>query len=284
MSLRALFIREVGIPILGGVFGVLIMPVHSTSSLSDLAVKFFQSFFIFITSLPWLMTPLAAYTIAYFRCRQIFGEASEPVISEFRGLEFPNRIPAVSAQSKMWLVAMIATLLIAVYTYRENEISNTARTGERLVKAAEAGRILQMKELLASGADPNAESGGWSPLTRSVLFGQDRAVEVLLAAGADVNSYSRYIGSALYLAVAARRPDLVRKLLDHGADPNATPSWGQTPLMFAAMQGNTDVARLLLERGADPARRSPGGERASTYARREGHLDLAGLLEGAERR
>jgi hypothetical protein len=284
MSVRALLIREVALAILGAVYGFLITPLVQMSNRTDAGFKFFQAFCTFMFSMPWATTTLAAYTMAYFQCRQFMGEAPEPVISEIRGPEFRNRIPGFSAASKVWLAMTFATLLIAVYTYRGTQFFVAFSTSEQLVKAGEGGRISRMKELLAAGADPNALSRGWSPLTRSVLWGQVQAVEVLLAAGADVNSYERHIGSALYLAVAARRPALVRKLLDRGADPNAAPVWGHTPLMRAAMQGDLDVARRLLEHGADATRRSPWGERASTFARNEGHLELAELLERAEKR
>jgi hypothetical protein len=33
-----------------------------------------------------------------------------------------------------------------------------------------------MNELLAANVDPDSTIGGWSPLTRAVLFGQERAL------------------------------------------------------------------------------------------------------------
>jgi ankyrin repeat protein len=211
------------------------------------------------------------------------GEGSELVISEFRSSQSGNRLPGLSAQSKVWLAATAATILGAGYIYSESEIFSTARRGESLIKAGEQGRLLLINQLIAEGANADTVIGGWSPLTRSVLFGQVQAVELLLAAGANVNRQDRHVGSALYLAIATRRLDLAKKLLDYGADPNAAPEWGQTPLMVAATQGNADAARLLLERGADPARRSKEGKRASTLARDEGHVELAQLIERAEK-
>jgi hypothetical protein len=281
--LRALLIREIGISVFGAAYGVVITPVLATSSYADAGFKVFQSFCTFIMSVPWAMSTLAAYTIAYFESRQIMGEGSDLGIFGFQGSRITNRIPAVSGQSKAWLAATAATILVIGYIYSQNEIFNTARSGEHLIKAGEQGRIARMKQLLAAGTNVETVIGGWSPLTRSVLFGQVQAVELLLAAGADVNRQDRHVGSALYLAVATRNLDIAKKLLDHGADPNTVPEWGETPLMVAAMQGNDVGARLLLERGADPARRSKEGTLASALAREEGHLELAELIARAEK-
>jgi serine/threonine protein kinase len=282
--IAALRLREMGIAIIGATYGIVITPVMATGNFSDAGFTFFQSFCAFIMAVPLSVTTLATFTIAFFRCRHMLGETPEPVISSLAAPEFGNRIPAVSLQSKLWLACVAAVLIVAIYARQTNDVFDQGPAGERLLKAAEGGHIADVKRWLAANANPDAVIGGWSPLTRAVLFGQEAAVDLLLAAGANVNKQERHIGSALYLAVAGRRDQLTKKLLQHGADPNLAPSWGQTPLMKAATQGNTEMVRLLLDHGADPGRANPSGERASTFARREGHVELAERLSKLEKR
>jgi len=150
---------------------------------------------------------------------------------------------------------------------------------ENLVSAAEIGNMKTLRRLLDAGISPESRKGPWSALNRAVLFGQAQAVEVLLDRGANINAHNMGIGSAVYLATAARRNALLARLLERGADPNLTPDWGLTPLMVAAQQGNLSAVSALLAHGADPARRNPAGLTALDLARDAGHTEVAQVIE-----
>lgn len=149
---------------------------------------------------------------------------------------------------------------------------------ETLVSAAEIGDVTKLKQLLAAGASPESRKGQWSALNRAILFGQQESVELLLRAGVDINAHNPGIGSAVYVATAARRDSLLRILLNRGANPNLTPEWGLTPLMAAAIQGNVPAISVLLEKGADPGRRTPSGQTAADLARGQGHIEAARVI------
>jgi hypothetical protein len=279
-AVTALSIRQVAIALIGVIYGTNVLPAMGHSGgFSDLGFQFFQAFCAFIVAIPMSTGILAAFSAAYFRGRSLLGEAAEPAVSFEDAPEFPgNRIPVWTRQSKLWMAALAATVIVGVVAGYHVKVQGGKSATARLISAVELGRAAAVQRLLRE-TDANAMDGNWSPLTRAVLWGQEQVVDTLFAAGADVNLSSPYVGSALYLAVAARRDRLVTKLLDRGANPNSAPAWGLTPLMVAAMQGNSDIVRLLLERGADPGRSHPDGQRAADFAREEGYVEMANLLE-----
>ena len=82
-------------------------------------------------------------------------------------------------------------------------------------------------------------------------FGSPEALELLLAAGADVNAKNAFDATALLWA--ARDPVKARMLIEHGANVNVQSKQGRTPLMVASRaQGSSGVIQLLLDKGADP--------------------------------
>ena len=93
-----------------------------------------------------------------------------------------------------------------------------------------------------------------------------RMREVLDAIG-HVRAVDRQGRTALMIAAAYGRVEVVQLLLDAGADVDATDQQGMTPLMHAAearKYGSPGllplaVARLLLDAGADPTRRCKRG-------------------------
>jgi ankyrin repeat protein len=145
--------------------------------------------------------------------------------------------------------------------------------------------------LLAAGADLEQRDGaGETPLLLAIREGAGDLVELLLAAGAEVDARDATYGqTALMLAVREERPALAARLLQAGADVNAQSLAGaehrrvlpsevpvgtsqgvginrsglpdrgmrypitgsKTPLLFATRQGNLALTRLLVEAGAD---------------------------------
>lgn len=109
-----------------------------------------------------------------------------------------------------------------------------------------------IEELLDAGADPNGhENDGFPPLIAA--FDRDRfedkheLLELLLARGADPGQ--RGVNDYTPLHVAAERGDLraVEILLAHGADPNAITRIDdmETPLELAVAKGHAQIAARL---------------------------------------
>ena len=130
--------------------------------------------------------------------------------------------------------------------------------------------------LLRHGARPNGLQLSKWPDFNSFPLGEARSAEIvdlLVAAGADVNARQRYGDTALHVLVSTSsmmEPGAIRKiaaaieaLIRHGADPHASGAHGLPPAMFAknaaiasALAGGpatkpADLGRLLLEAARD---------------------------------
>lgn len=158
-----------------------------------------------------------------------------------------------------------------------------------------------VQTLLEHGADVNAPAPSSVPtqdlwnddpnelvprtaLQLAVEHGQLKIIDMLLAAGADVNGQpSREAGAtALQLAAMKGYLGLAKRLVDLGAEVNAPRAAvrGRTALEGAAEQGRLDMVWFLMENGANT---QEGGvtqyHRAIRFARRNGHRTVAQLLE-----
>ncbi len=187
--------------------------------------------------------------------------------------------------------------------------------------ARDAGLVATARVLLAAGADPNtrdarhgvpalyAVTGARSvlPIARLLLeaganptdgesvfhaaehFHED-ALELLLAAGADLNFVGDWGNTALYFLLrwwdVEREPRVAQGLawlLAHGADPDVRcAEERETSLHVAARRGQgVGVVRQLLDHGADVHARRGDGSTAWLLARRGGHDEVASVLERA---
>jgi ankyrin repeat protein len=107
--------------------------------------------------------------------------------------------------------------------------------------------------------------------------GEVAEVRRLLAAGADPVYLDDETGeSAVHVAAAAGRADLIALFADFGVVLDTADYRGFTPLVAAAVAGHLDVVRLLLQRGV----RSDLGE-ALIQAALAGRLEIVQALVGA---
>lgn len=128
---------------------------------------------------------------------------------------------------------------------------------EALVWAAKGDRVEVLPELVARGADVNADPYRGTPLAWAAANGRRAAASWLIDHGADVNRAATFGGpghgervTALHLAAQADQVDLVRLLLDRGADSRLTDAlYGGTPAGWAEHEGATGALALLAGRG-----------------------------------
>lgn len=90
---------------------------------------------------------------------------------------------------------------------------------------------------------------GKTPLMDAVIKGDIDKVKSSL--GANVDEQDEAGWTALQLAAAYDRLEIVGLLLANGACPNISNSVGRTALMYAAALGHTSIVRALLAGGAD---------------------------------
>ena len=93
-------------------------------------------------------------------------------------------------------------------------------------------------------------------------------MNILIQAGADVNSFGKQGLTALYKAACNRHYGLMNILIQAGADVNMTTTdyYRSTLLMTLSRLGLTESMQIILDAGADVNARTSEGETALTFA------------------
>jgi ankyrin repeat protein len=121
---------------------------------------------------------------------------------------------------------------------------------EQFYQAVRNDDVTALRTLLKTSAPNTKDSLNHTPLMMAAAFGSVDAVQLLIAAGADVKAVSNSGVTALHWATGDARK--VHLLLERGADVHARSSLGRTPLIVAASSsGTAEVVALLLANGAD---------------------------------
>ena len=174
--------------------------------------------------------------------------------------------------------------------------------GRALRRAAAAGDLETIQQLLARGAEANRLDN--AALRWAVSHKQTGAARLLIEVGAPLDSYARefltlaarngdvptlelllarlpgpsdpeLLNKLLLLAVGARSVQAVRGLVEAGADPEAEDN---KPLLSAACNGDAPMLRLLLLFGADVNAKNSQSLFNATFARSPEAVRI--LLEG----
>ncbi|WP_428622840.1 ankyrin repeat domain-containing protein, partial [Sedimenticola sp.] len=127
-----------------------------------------------------------------------------------------------------------------------------------LLEAALRGRLQEVRQLIARGADSNARDGrGFTVLMKA--SGHPKTAAYLIEQGADPFALNRGKASVLHDAAGSGNLALVKQLLALGAVVDLPNHNNETPLCEATQTGKLAVVKLLLEQGADPNIRSRFG-------------------------
>ncbi|XP_035681238.1 ankyrin repeat and SOCS box protein 13-like isoform X1 [Branchiostoma floridae] len=119
-----------------------------------------------------------------------------------------------------------------------------------LTFACSRGSVSCVKLLLNHGISPDPGLFTKSPLHEACFNGRHEVVEVLIDAGADVETVDSQYGSPLHVVCSRNYPECVELLLRAGANVDATKNY-ETALHVAAKAGSPEVVQVLLEYGAN---------------------------------
>jgi len=152
-----------------------------------------------------------------------------------------------------------------------------ACTGNEVLEmACRLGSLDGVRRLLSMGAG----AGGSFVLDWALLSGHERIAEVLLCAGADIDSRDSRGNTPLLRAASGGHARAVRFLLGHGAAVNARNLAGDSALMRACKASRTEVALLLLQHGANATMSKAPDRTAAMMARAAGNRRLYEALCG----
>lgn len=165
------------------------------------------------------------------------------------------------------------TALLLAYIHDDAlavKILKDAGAREDIFTHSVSGNAAALRDLLATGADPNLlNSGGRSALSYAAGFGRADCVRVLLEFRAHINHRNpHHGGTALLNATKSDLPnkiEILSTLIASGADVNIPDNHGITPLISAAFRQDNDAVKLLVESGANVNARSKIGARALSY-------------------
>ena len=146
-------------------------------------------------------------------------------------------------------------------------MANIHRSNLDLYMKCYNGEVEQVRQALASGADPNSTGtdGPGSPRTLLMIAAwtnREEVVDLLLATdGIEVNKREGGRGdTALHLACRLGRDAIISKLLAApGIDINALDNLNRTPIMSVLDRGRTEAVRLIAA-AANLDHKFPGGQ------------------------
>ena len=178
-----------------------------------------------------------------------------------------------------------SALLYAVYQRQPQIVAVLLpyrRTQLTIFESAAVGETARIQALLRN--DPKLANAlsrdGFTPLHLASFFGQVDSVELLISAGANLETHSRNTLNAtpLQSALAAHQLRVAEKLLVNHANPNCRGEEGYTPLFEAAASGQAEAAELLLKHGADPSIKGTDGKTAVDVARQAHQSKIEEIL------
>jgi ankyrin repeat protein len=149
-----------------------------------------------------------------------------------------------------------------------------------LLLAAHCGDIVEMRRLVAAGADVEQQGDrGARPLHVAAGNGQAEAIKVLVQLG--VNKEAKTAGGMTALhhqAAESGQVAVIKALIHLGADKEAKGADGGTALRSAVINGNVEVIKCLVQLGVNKEAKDADGDTPLHVAAAKGHTEVIKVL------
>jgi ankyrin repeat protein len=237
------------------------------------------------------MNQLIITTILWLAALPSSGPATNPkadflaAITAGKVTEAREMLNATPSLAKASAPNGTSAILFALY-HRQPEIAALLlpfrRADLTVFESAALGETARLHTLLRQDPElANAVSvDGFTPLHLASFFGQTGAQQMLIHAGAMLETHSKnqLNATSLQSAVASHQLTSAAVLLAHHADPNCRGEAGYTPLFEAAESGQVEVVILLLKHGADPSIKGTDGKTALDVAVKSNRANIEEIL------
>nr|CAG4641467.1 EOG090X019S [Eurycercus lamellatus] len=151
--------------------------------------------------------------------------------------------------------------------------------GTALLLASIKGKSAFVRELLAHGADPNAEDiDNWTPLLCAAKGDFSTICVELLNHGANIEQRDMGGWTALMWACYKGHVETATLLVEQRAEVNVHGQFHITPLMWASGRGHVAIVRLLLNHGAKVNIGDKYGTTALIWACRKSYTEIVDML------
>ncbi|MGH9966904.1 MAG: ankyrin repeat domain-containing protein [Pyrinomonadaceae bacterium] len=169
--------------------------------------------------------------------------------------------------------------VVAALTRDNVNVRDKATGTSALEHAVRNANREMMQVLISAGADVNSRNG--SKETVLMMLGEEATSEMvwdLIHAGAKVDLKDDEGNTALIEAAMIKNLNVLNALLHAGAKVDARNDEGQTALMLAAGENLTRNVKALITAGADMNARDREGKTTLNYAKENDHEKLVKLL------
>lgn len=149
-----------------------------------------------------------------------------------------------------------------------------------LIQMTCSGNDRAVQALIDARADLEARDRfGWSALAWAGLLREHTVMQLLTSAGADIEAYNHQQGRTILThAIHLQLIETVRMLLGAGAEIEAREENTLTMLILATVVGEFKIVKMLLEKGADINAQDKKGNTALMYATSLGKFHIVGIL------
>ena len=135
--------------------------------------------------------------------------------------------------------------------------------------------------LIENGSDVNASVDSencYTSIHIATKVGSPDIIEILIKAGANVNSRNYYDAMPIHVAVSFGYLDCVKLMTRYGADINARGPRSWRPIHFAVFKNFIEVVQYLLQNGAEVNPKDDDGAMPIHLAAKSGYIGIMELL------